>query len=407
VSSISTHVDRAVAIAFAVPTAAILVNESRSTWDLAFAPVLIGLVAAPMGLRRRWPGACVAVATLAAVMLSLVEPRAMLVGLVSVGYTLYAAARSLRLGSALAALGASVLAAAATTLPDLQHSLAATFFALIYVVIWLIGFGVGMDRRHTRAMLASQAELAAAEVERAQAMVTEQRLRMARDLHDVVAHGITSITVQAAYAGLVLADDPAAAQGAVAAIETVGRETLVELRQMLAVLRQDDDDQRDEDDRDSSHHRPRPGLGDLDELITRGRASGLRLSLSVTGTPGPVPAGIQAAVYRTVQEALTNIVKHAQAEEAAVVVQHVVQHVVEHVVDELVVEVTDRGHGCPETIHYGYGLVGMRERALLYGGSFQAGRASDGGFRVVSTFPLRQSSAPSSVPSVGDSVAAL
>jgi signal transduction histidine kinase len=380
VSTLSVHVDRAVAIVFVLPATAIVINESRSPWDVVLSPVLLGLSVVPMALRRRWPAACVASAVLGVVLLRLVEPRAEVVGLLAVGYTLYAAARSLRPASAGAALAASVLAVGITALPDRDHLSAAVAFSLAYALTWLVGFGVGMDRRHSAAMLAGQAELAAAQVERAQSVVTEQRLGIARDLHDVVAHGITSITVQAAYARLILAEDPVAAQEAVAAIETVGRETLVELRQMLTVLRQREDHGGDK--REGEQRGPMPGLSDLRQLIRRTEASGLRLDVTVTGTPGPIPAGVEAAAYRTVQEALTNVVKHARTEAASVAVHHLV--------DRLVVEVTDRGCGCPPSIPFGYGLVGLRERALLYGGSFEAGRSADGGFRVVSTFPLPQ-----------------
>jgi signal transduction histidine kinase len=387
-------VDLVVALLFALPAAAILINESRSPWELALSPLLLALSVAPMALRRRWPAGSVAFGVVAALLLRLVEPRAVVIGLLAVGYALYAAARSLRLGSALVALAAAILAAGATALPDRHHSGAAVLFSLTYALTWFIGFGVGMDRRHTQAMLAGQADLAAAEVTRAQSVVTEQRLEIARDLHDVVAHGITSITVQAAYARLILVEDPAAAQEAVAAIETVGRETLVELRQMLTVLRQ----RPDHGEVEGGQRGPSPTLSDLDQLVNRAEASGLRLDLTVTGTPGPIPAGVEAAAYRTVQEALTNVVKHARAEQATVAVHHGV--------DRLVLEVTDRGRGGPASIPFGYGLVGMRERAVLYGGSFEAGRSPAGGFRIVSTFPLPHATVECPVPPAGQAAAA-
>jgi signal transduction histidine kinase len=184
------------------------------------------------------------------------------------------------------------------------------------------------------------------------------------------------ITVQAAFGRLVAADDPDQAGATLATIETTGRETLVELRQLLQVVRDPDRPAVSEAAPDRA---PTPGLADLEQLVVRTAATGLRLELEVVGRPRPLPAGIDTAAYRVVQEAVTNVVRHAGVSTASVVVRFEP--------DSIEVEVTDAGGsaGVPEP---GYGLVGMRERVQLYGGSFAAGPLPGKGFRVTSRFPL-------------------
>ncbi len=374
-------VDAVVATAFAVPVTAVLVNENEGGWNALLVPLLAALVIGPMATRRRWPAPSLAVAVAGAVMLWWTEPRAVSVALLAVGYSLYTVATSSRLPSALAGLAVAVVAPAVTVLPDLDHRFAALLIAGAYAVVGVIGFGLASHRRQTAALLSRQADIAAAEVERAHAMVTEQRLGIARDLHDVVAHGISTITVQAAYARLVMPADPARAGDAVAAIEAVGRETLTELRQMLHVLRSPAGENHPGPDV-PPERTPTPTLVDLGELVARAEHTGLQVDLDAGSSVAGIPAGIAAAAYRTVQEALTNVVKHADTSRVSITMRPGP--------DRLVVEVVDEGRGCPGETPFGYGLVGMRERALLYGGSFQAGPGPQGGFRVVSTFPLTE-----------------
>ena len=370
-----------VATAFAVPTLAILLNENEGGWNALLVPLLAALVIGPMAQRRRWPAPCLVIAVAGAVVLWWVEPRAESTALCAVGYALYTVATSSRLAAALAGLAVAIMAAAVTVLPDFTHWFGAGLFAGAYAVVWAIGFALASDRRQTAALLSRQAEISAAEVERAHAVVTEQRLEIARDLHDVVAHGISTITVQAAYARLVMPADLDRAGDAVAAIEAVGRETLTELRQMLHVLRSPADEDHPGPER-PPERTPTPTLVDLDELIARVEDTGLQIDLHMDANAASIPAGIATAAYRTVQEALTNVVKHADTSRVSIAVRPGR--------DCLVVEVIDEGSGCPAETPFGYGLVGMRERALLYGGSFHAGPGSHGGFRIVSTFPLTE-----------------
>jgi signal transduction histidine kinase len=250
-------------------------------------------------------------------------------------------------------------------------------FSVVYGVVWAVGVGVAMNRRYTASLLAQQADRSASELEHARAMVVEQRLRIARELHDMVAHGISTIAVQAAYGGVVAEREPTKARDALAAIESVSRQTLTEMRQLLRVLR-DNDPSLGDDDYGSLV--PTPTLADINRLVTGAAESGLRLDVIIDGSLAALPAGVETAAYRTVQEAVTNAVKHAGAHRV---------HALLHCADgRLTVEVTDDGRGCPEEPVMGYGLVGMRERALLFGGTFRAENHPAGGFRVTCTFRL-------------------
>ncbi|MFD7490069.1 sensor histidine kinase [Streptomyces mirabilis] len=179
------------------------------------------------------------------------------------------------------------------------------------------------------------------------------------------------ISVQACFGRLVLDDRPQDARSALEAIETTGRETLVELRRMLGVLH---------DDTHDAGRAPAPKLADLNRLTERTRRPGLRIDLAVTGHVRPLPPGLEAAAYRIVQEALTNVVKHADASNAHVTVAYGPC--------ELTLTVTDDGSIRPAPGRTGRGLPGMRERLALYGGILQAGPAATGGFRVRASIPV-------------------
>jgi signal transduction histidine kinase len=238
---------------------------------------------------------------------------------------------------------------------------------------------VGSQHRHTEALLGHQAKLARAELGRARALVAEQRLRIARDLHDVVAHSITVITVQAAFGRLVADDDPDQAGAALATIEGTGRQTLVEMRQLLQVLRDAD---RDGAAEVALELAPTPGLADLDQLVSRTAATGVQLNIDIVGVPRPLPAGVDTSAYRVIQEAVTNVVKHAGVATASAVVRYEQA--------SLEIQVSDAGRGCDHPVEPGYGLVGMRERLQLYGGAFAAGPLPGHGFRVSGCFPLER-----------------
>jgi signal transduction histidine kinase len=209
--------------------------------------------------------------------------------------------------------------------------------------------------------------------ERARAAVLAERSRIARDLHDVVAHSVSVMVVQAAGVRRVLAGDPERAATGFRAIETTGRDALGEMRRLLGMLRPDDE---------PVHLAPQPGMERIEELVERTRAAGVEVDLNRSGEPTPLAAGLDVAAYRVVQEALTNAIKHAAGSRVAVGV--------EYLGSELRVAVVDDGAGSTAEIGgSGRGLDGMRERVALYGGTLDAGRRPGGGFAVTACFPLQ------------------
>jgi signal transduction histidine kinase len=243
----------------------------------------------------------------------------------------------------------------------------------------------GIAIENGRAYLASIAE------QDARRRVDEERLRIARELHDVVAHTMATINVQAGVAAHVLADNPGAVSDALQAIKRSSKDGLRELRAILDVLRQ-----ADGDGDAGEPTQPTPGLADLDALIAGAASAGLPATLSLTGAPWPLPTAVDLAAYRIVQESLTNVMKHAGPATATVSLSY----------DDaaLRIEVTDTGIGSaawPLTAGPGHGLIGMRERAASVGGSLEAGPRPEGGYRVAAVLPVE--SAPDEAISGGAS----
>jgi signal transduction histidine kinase len=206
----------------------------------------------------------------------------------------------------------------------------------------------------------------------ARAAVAEERSRIARELHDVVAHSVSVMTVQAGAARHTLDPAETEMQEALKSIETAGRQALVELRRLLGILRQADDEPA---------LAPVPSLADLDRLIAQLHDAGLPTVLHIEGESAPLPPGVDLAAYRIVQEALTNCLKHAGPTRAEVRVCYR-RH-------ELELEVLDDGRSNRAAGNgTGHGLIGMRERVSLYGGFFEAGPRPDGGFAVHARLPL-------------------
>jgi signal transduction histidine kinase len=202
--------------------------------------------------------------------------------------------------------------------------------------------------------------------------VAEERARIARELHDVVAHNVSLIVVQAVAAEDVFDTQPELSRQALKAIETSGRAALGELRRMLGTVRPDSEENGND---------PQPGLGQLEALAGSMRAAGLDVSVRVEGEPVALPAGVDLSAYRIVQEALTNTLRHARAGHASVSVRWSPAAV------EL--EVVDDGRGAPGGIDGGgHGIVGMRERVALLGGTLSLGAGPQGGFRVDAELPI-------------------
>jgi signal transduction histidine kinase len=232
-------------------------------------------------------------------------------------------------------------------------------------------FGLAFGAR-TRILRAAEARAARLELERREAVASE-RTRIARELHDVIAHSVSVMTVQAGAAEEMLKLDPARAVEPVRAVQETGRQALVEMKRLVGMLREDDDE---------LGLSPQPGIADVEQLVARMRDAGLAVTLRVEGDSRPMPIGVDLSAYRVVQEALTNSLKHGG--QAAVVT-------LRYAARSLAVEVTDDGGGVSTGKGDGHGLVGMRERVGIFGGTFEAGPREGGGFAVRALLPARGS----------------
>ncbi|MFE5585368.1 sensor histidine kinase [Kitasatospora sp. NPDC056531] len=240
--------------------------------------------------------------------------------------------------------------------------------AATVLIAWLIGNTVRQSRAHADALRGRAAEQA----------VTAERLRIARELHDMVAHSIGIIAIQAGMGSRVMDTQPAETRNALNAIEATSRETLAGLRRMLGALRQGEGE--------SAPLEVAPGLGELDRLVERTAGAGVRVALTRRGDARTLPPEVDLAAYRIVQEAVTNVVKHSGTRDCHVTIAYEDR--------ELGVTVVDLGAGAatgaPGT---GYGLAGMRERVALLHGEFSAGPRPEGGFRVAARLPIPEEAA--------------
>ncbi|MGW3124307.1 sensor histidine kinase [Streptomyces sp. NPDC001107] len=233
---------------------------------------------------------------------------------------------------------------------------------IVEAAAWTIGWSTRRGRAYSRGLV-EQAE------ERAQLLLVEERMRIARELHDVVAHSLSIVAVQAGVGHHVIGSRPDEAAKSLSAIETTSRAALGELRSLLGVLRDDD----------GAEWLP-GGLDDLNTLLEQTRRAGVQVELTISGHPHALPRGVDRAAYRIVQEALTNVVKHARTSQARATVAYTP--------GEVALTVVDAGAGRTTTpITEGHGLTGMKERAALYGGEVHAGPLSPHGFRVTARLP--------------------
>ena len=238
------------------------------------------------------------------------------------------------------------------------------------VATWFVGRLMRRWRRRAAELEDLTHRLDAQRELQAQAAVAVERARIARELHDVIAHNVSMMVVQAGAAARVLEGNQQDVRTALDAIEGTGRQTVDEMRRLIGVVRSDD----------GLALSPQPTLRDLERLIANVRDAGLPVELRVEGSPVPLPPGIDLSAYRIVQEALTNALKHAGRAHATVVVRYE-RGAVE-------VEVTDDGDGTGTDTGTGHGLVGMRERVALWGGELEAGRRAGGGFEIRARLPV-------------------
>lgn len=335
--------------------------------------LLAALAAAPVAVRRRRP---------LTAMFATILPQAALALLgydcVSLAWLtlLYSAAAYRGLAVALSGLAASLLAYAGLALfPPSFDWLTHLLQLAALTGAWGLGRGVRLRRAYLTELRERAVRLEQAREADTRAARAEERTRIARELHDVVAHHVSVMTVQAAAARRVLTADPGQAREALSAIESTGRVAMREMRELVGVLRA------------PAERAPRRGTAALPTLVEQMCEAGLPTELVVEGDAEPLPAGVDLAAYRLVQEGLTNSLRHAGAAAHAVVT-------VRHRPDELGVEVLDDGRGQParpeETPgeRNGHGLVGIRERVAIYGGILKVGPRPGGGFEIRARFPL-------------------
>ena len=250
------------------------------------------------------------------------------------------------------------------------------FITLRYVASWIAGYAL-----RERSEQAEAAEVRAAQAERereaaARVAVAEERARIARELHDVVAHAVSVMVLQVGAVRhrlpAALAEDRDALRG----VERAGRTALVEMRRLLAAMRRDGEE---------AEFSPQPGLDGLDSLLDEVGRAGLPVALHLEGEPFPLPRGIDLSAYRIVQEGLTNALKHARASDANVTVRYRP--------DELEIEVRDNGDGTVSSDGLGHGLVGIRERVKIYGGEMSAQAVPEGGFVLSTRLPVAEEAA--------------
>ena len=327
----------------AVLVAFMVVGTSTSDTAITVSAAVAALASgAALWWRRRAPVLVMGIALVGGLVVQLVAPMTVfpLAALVAMGSLAAARPPKFSLPALVLLLGVISLNFRTTTPEDTQ------FVMAVAVIVAAVGEAV----RNRRVALAQAAQRA----------VGEEQARIARELHDVIAHGVSVIVVQAAAADDVFDQRPDRAREALRSIDATGRATLEELRKLLGAVRPEE----------------RPGLDRLGDLVEPLRAAGLHVD--VRREPVPVPAGVDLSAYRIVQEALTNTLRHARAARAEVVVRN----------DSGVLELEVRDDGQGGLAAFGRGITGMRERAALLGGTVDAGPMPGGGFRVHARLPL-------------------
>ncbi|HET6653044.1 MAG TPA: histidine kinase [Nocardioides sp.] len=375
------HISRGVAFDIALAAALCLVGlyevlVAPLAEDIVEGPTWLNVLAVvagsvPLAWRRRYPfWVSVAVYTvLAGRALLVAEPLELYSTTIAVlvaTYTVasYAPLRDAVLAAAFSALAIAVAVVRGSGTDAAWDPLAS---AILLGSIWLVGRVVGVRNERARTLHDAR-DLHAAEA------VAEERARIARELHDAVSHSLAAIALQSGGARNVLDHDPERARDSLAVIERTARQGLEEMRRMLGLLGGADDEE--------AALTPQPGIGRLDDLVEAVRAAGVDVRATVMGEVRPLPAAVDVSAYRLLQEALTNVMKHARATEASVLVRYRPE--------VLEIEVEDDGDGAgADGGTGGFGLVGMRERMQVLGGSVEAGPRQPGpGFRVAARVPL-------------------
>jgi signal transduction histidine kinase len=359
-------------------------------FTLAVVASMLGITL-PLAWRRRYPlsvGVVVVVAfLLARIVVNVPESQVSLLAAWLMIYSVPAYGRRPLRTPVLALCFAAIVAELVRELffagPPTVSPLARCFVLFYNVVVlalpWLLGSAIRSLRDRQRELAEQTVELQVEREENARQAVFAERVRIARELHDVVAHHVSVIGVQAAGARRVMDRQPALAAEALSSIEASSRQAVIELHRLLGFLRRSDD---------IDVLSPQPGLGQLADLIAEAGHAELKVDLTIEGQPTLLSPTLEVSAYRVIQEALTNIRKHSAAKTARVRI--------EYGTTDLEVEVLDDGPGRetdPPGTRAGHGLIGMRERAALHGGHLSCGPRPDRGFAVHATFPLNSDAA--------------
>jgi signal transduction histidine kinase len=344
---------------------------------LWFAVPAVAVIVLPLFLRRPFPFAAPAAYWLGATALSFVNGALIpfMVALFPVGLASAFLLGNVRSSRQTWTGLAIVLGGITTVVYNIPGHLTTEllFIPVDFGIAWAAGYALReraekAEAAETRAMQAEREREAAARL-----AVAEERARIARELHDVVAHAVSVMVLQVGAVRHKLPDAMADDRDALRGVERAGRTALTEMRRLLAAMRRDGDE---------VEFTPQPGLDGLDSLLEEVGRAGLPVELHVDGEPIPLPRGVDLSAYRIVQEGLTNALKHAHASTAGVTVRYRPE--------ELEIEVRDDGLGSTTTDGHGHGLVGVRERVKIYGGEMAAGAASGGGFVLSTRLPIAE-----------------
>jgi signal transduction histidine kinase len=349
-------------------------QTARTLPELLLAVLLAALGAVPVALRRVRPLPAFCAALALYLVVGAMQAVEGLVMAFPTAYVLYLVAVTYRRRVSASALASALVIDGVLAFRGGPARTGLIPIGLMLIVLWLVGSMTRQRRAYANGLQQQAASQA----------VAEERLRIARELHDVVAHSMAVIAVQAGFGQYVIDSQPGQAREALGAIQATSRDTLDEMRRMLSVLRQVDaapGTPGGPETASGAPLRPADGLADLGRLITRVGHAGVHVDLRITGQPVHVPASVDLSAFRIIQEALTNVVKHAATPDCRVRLDYRGQ--------ELSLEILDEGDATaspgPGT---GHGLIGMRERVLLCGGQFSAGPRPERGFRVAATLPL-------------------
>lgn len=351
-------------------------SPGAPTSSLWFSVLALTVVVLPLFARRRFPFAAPAAYWVLAAAITFLDGRLIAVtdSLEVVGFAaalLLGYLRDIRKALLGLALVVASMLIIVENIPGSVQTSSVIFITLRFVAAWGAGFAL---RWRSEQAEAAEVRAVRAEGEReaaARIAVAEERARIARELHDVVAHAVSVMVLQVGAVRHKLPDAMSADRDALRSVERAGRTALAEMRRLLAAMRREDDE---------VEFVPQPGLDGLNTLLAEVGRAGLPAKLHVDGKPYALPRGIDLSAYRIVQEGLTNALKHANASDAEVTVRYRP--------DEVEIEVRDNGNGVATTDGLGHGLVGVRERVKIYGGEMSAGTSPEGGFVLSTRLPV-------------------